>query len=330
MPARTRWGIVVENMVIFKTDDTLANDARDTLVPIVSAACGAVLAVALHQDFPVLGGITAALAGAAAGMLLLHRRNSPMATATPAMDHREARIHALETELACERTEHEAFKRSAAEREAELQRFLADMEMTHSVLEGQASQSVELAEELAEQKQHSDFLATHDMLTGLPNRLAFQTELKRRVEYASSSGLSIALLFVDLDRFKDVNDTLGHEAGDALLQRVAGTFTAAMRHDDFVARLGGDEFAVIVEIPPDEARGVTSSVAERLRLELQMDIPSTHGAIPVGATIGIALYPQDAVDAEGLLHAADQVMYVGKRRGRNRVVTTDELKGEVA
>ena len=166
------------------------------------------------------------------------------------------------------------------------------------------------------------------MLTGLPNRLAFQTELKRRVEYASSAGLSIALLFVDLDRFKDVNDTLGHEAGDALLQRVAGTFTAAMRHDDFVARLGGDEFAVIVEIPPDEARGVTSNVAERLRIELQMDIPAIHGNIQVGATIGIALYPQDAVDAEGLLHAADQVMYVGKRRGRNRVVTTDELKGK--
>jgi GGDEF domain-containing protein len=71
-------------------------------------------------------------------------------------------------------------------------------------------------------------------------------------------------------------------------------------------------------------------VAERLRLELQMDVPAAHGNIPVGATIGIALYPQDAVDAEGLLHAADQVMYIGKRRGRNRVVTTDELKGEVA
>jgi diguanylate cyclase (GGDEF)-like protein len=316
-------------MVIFRTDDALANDARDTLVPLVSAACGAVLAVALHQDFPVLGGITAALAGAAAGMLL-HRRNSTVSLAPAALDHRDTRIHALETELACERTEHEAFKRDSAAREAELQRFLADMEMTHSVLEGQASQSVELAEELAEQKQHSDFLATHDMLTGLPNRLAFQTELKRRVEYASSSGLSIALLFVDLDRFKDVNDTLGHEAGDALLQRIAGTFAAAMRHDDFVARLGGDEFAVIVEIPPDEARGVTANVAERLRLELQMDVPAAHGNIPVGATIGIALYPQDAVDAEGLLHAADQVMYIGKRRGRNRVVTTDELKGEVA
>jgi diguanylate cyclase (GGDEF)-like protein len=261
--------------------------------------------------------------------MLLLRRNSHFSLAPAAIDPRETRIHALETELACERTMHEAFKRDSETREAELQRFLADMEMTRSVLEGQACQSVELAEELAEQKQRSDYLANHDLLTGLPNRRAFQDELKRRVDYAASNGLTIALLFVDLDRFKDVNDTLGHEAGDNLLQRVAGTFVAAMRHDDFVARLGGDEFAVIVEIPPEEARDVTSSVAERLRLELQMTVPAAHGDIPVGATIGVALYPQDAVDSEGLLHAADQVMYIGKRRGRNRVVTTDELKTEL-
>ena len=314
-------------MVIFKTDSASDVDARETLVPVISAAVGAVLAIVLHESFPVMAGITGAIAGAAAGILLL-RRNSNFSLAPAAIDPRDVRINALETELACERTMHEAFKREAEIREAELQRFLADMEMTRAVMEGQASQSVELAEELAEQKERSDYLANHDLLTGLPNRRAFQDELKRRVEFASSTGLTIALLFVDLDRFKDVNDTLGHEAGDNLLQRVAATFSAAMRRDDFVARLGGDEFAVIVEIPPEEARDVTSGVAERLRLALQMEVPTTHGSIPVGATIGVALYPQDAVDSEGLLHAADQVMYVGKRRGRNCVVTTDELKME--
>jgi diguanylate cyclase (GGDEF)-like protein len=270
-----------------------------------------------------MAGIAGALAGGAAGMLL-HRRNSAQSFALVEADGREARIHALETELACERTVHEAFKREAETREEELKRFLSDLEMTHSVLENQASQSVELAEELAEQKQRSDYLASHDMLTGLPNRLAFQEELKRRVELATDSGSTLALLFVDLDQFKDVNDTLGHRAGDTLLQELAGTFGTAVRCDDFAARLGGDEFAVIVEIPPEEAREVAFNVAERVRQALQRTVPAAN--LEIGATIGIALYPQDAPSVEGLLNAADQVMYVGKRRGRNRVITTDELK----
>jgi diguanylate cyclase (GGDEF)-like protein len=314
------------NMVISKTDSNASVDARETLVPIISAAAGAVLAVVLHDSFPVMAGITGALAGAAAGMLL-QKRNLGFPLEPAAIDPRDVRINALETELACERTMHEAFKRDAMQREEELKRFLSDIELTHSVLEGQAAQSVELAEELAEQKQRSDYLATHDMLTGLPNRLAFQEELKRRVEYAGGSGSTIALLFVDLDRFKEINDTLGHEAGDALLQQVAGTFGTAMRQEDFAARLGGDEFAVIVEMPPQEAREAAFSVAERVRRELQLSVPAGDKELSVGATIGIALYPQDADSVTGVLHAADQVMYVGKRRGRNRVVTTDELKG---
>ena len=312
-------------MVITKTDSGSSVDSRETLVPIISAAAGAALAVVLHESFPVMAGIAGALAGAAAGMLL-QKRNISITLEPAAIDPREVRINALETELACERTMHEAFKRDAAQREEELKRFLADIEMTHSVLEGQACQSVELAEELAEQKQRSDYLATHDMLTGLPNRLAFQEELKRRVEFAGSSGSTIALLFIDLDRFKEINDTLGHEAGDVLLQQVAGMFGTAMRQEDFAARLGGDEFAVIVEIPPEEAREVAFTVAERVRQQLQLVVPAGDKELAIGATIGIALYPQDADDVAGVLHAADKVMYVGKRRGRNRVVTTDELK----
>jgi len=311
--------------VIFRADANSEVDVRDTLVPVVSAAVGALLAAALHPAFPAMAGFTAALAGAAAGILLL-RRNSTSPLTQVAVDPREVRVNALETELACQLTMHEAFKQEAALREAELERLLADTEMTRAMLEGQASQTIELAEELAQQKQRSDYFANHDLLTGLPNRRAFQEELKKRVKFASSSGLSLALLFVDLDRFKDVNDTLGHEAGDNVLQRVAVNFGAAVRHDDFVARMGGDEFAVIIEVVPHDARQMTSTLAERLRLALQLSVPSSHGDIPVGATIGVALFPQDAVDSEGLLQAADQVMYVGKRRGRNRVVTTEELK----
>ena len=260
------------NMVITKTDSGSSVDSRETLVPIISAAAGAALAVVLQESFPVMAGIAGALAGAAAGMLL-QKRNTNFALQPATIDPREVRINVLETELACERTMHEAFKRDAMQREE---------------------------------------------------------ELKRRVEFAGTSGATIALLFVDLDRFKEINDTLGHEAGDVLLQQIAGTFGTAMRQDDFAARLGGDEFAVIVEIPPEEAREVAFSVAERVRQQLQFTVPAGDAELPIGATIGIALYPQDADSVAGLLHAADEVMYVGKRRGRNRVVTTDELKGEVA
>jgi diguanylate cyclase (GGDEF)-like protein len=314
-------------MVISKTDSASTADARETLVPVISAVVSAVLAVALHESFPVMAGITGALAGGAAGMLL-HRRNSSQTFAPVEADGREARIHALETELACERMMHEGFRRDAEAREEELKRFLADLEMTHAVLENQASQSVELAEELAEQKQRSDYLASHDMLTGLPNRLAFHEELTRRVELASDSGSTIALLFVDLDRFKDVNDALGRRAGDTLLQEVAAAFGTAVRCDDFAARLGGDEFAVIVEISPPEVRGTAFAVAERVRQALQRTVPAPNQDLEIGATIGIAFYPQDAPSVDGLLNVADQVIYVGKRRGRNRVITTDELKLE--
>src|SRR5262245_53740920 len=128
-------------MVITKSDSTSSVDARETLVPIISAAASAALAVVLQDSFPVMAGITGALAGAAAAMLLQKRHHS--FTLEPAtIDPREVRINALETELACERTMHEAFKRDAMQREEELKRFCADLEMTHSVLEGQASQSV--------------------------------------------------------------------------------------------------------------------------------------------------------------------------------------------
>jgi diguanylate cyclase (GGDEF)-like protein len=325
MVALFRRTVFGENMVITKTESTPEVDAREMLVPVISAALGAFLALVWQDTFPVMAGVAGATAGASAGILLM-RRISISSLAPTTADSREARIVALETELARERTMHETFRIEAEAREDELKRFLGDLELTHSALEGQASQSVELAEELAEQKQRSDYLASHDMLTGLPNRFAFQEELKQRVDYAASSGSTVALLFVDLDHFKSVNDTLGHQAGDQLLQQVAGTFGVAMRHDDFAARLGGDEFAVIVEIPPEEARETAFNVAERVRQELRFTVPAPGGDLAIGATIGIALYPQDATSAESLLHAADQVMYVGKRHGRDRVITTDELK----
>lgn len=305
---------------------------RDTLFLVLGAAVGAALALALREAHALPAVATGALGGAAAasliGRLALAWHPVPVHG-----DARDARIRDLEAKLAGE----QELRKQAEEREATAQRFLSDLEMTRSVLEEQASQSVELAEELAEQKmelecskQHSDYLAHHDLLTGLPNRRALQEELRIRVENAAAAGRFLALLFVDLDRFKELNDTLGHDAGDALLKKVAGVLDAAMRDDDFAARLGGDEFAVIIEAAGQLSHTTAFNVAERLRLALQFPVPSPKGDISIGATIGIALYPHDAGDAAGLLSAADQVMYAGKRCGRNRVVMTQGLNAALA
>lgn len=304
-------------------------DARGTLLPVVvSAAVGSVLALALHEMHAALAIIGGAVVGAIGGACF-----GPRAPASFRSSSTDARIRELEGELASERTLSAAFKRQVAEREEEMQRVVGDLDMNRSVMEEQASQSIELAEELAEQKmeiernkRHSDYLANHDLLTGLPNRRAFQDELKRRVELAPADGRAIGLFFIDLDRFKEVNDTLGHDAGDDLLRKVASILGGAMRDGDFGARLGGDEFAAIIEIAGVRDRQAAINLAERLRHALQIPVSSPKGDITVGATIGIALHPHDASGAAELLHVADQVMYAGKRRGRNRVVTVECLE----
>lgn len=306
----------------------------DALVPVaVAATLGAVLMLALRDAHALAALIGAILGGTIAGAWF----GRPIGRSTTAAeaDWRDQRVHDLEAELAAERALSAAFKQQVEEREEETKRTLGDLEMNRSIVEQQASQSVDLAEELAEQKmelelskQRSDYLANHDLLTGLPNRRAFHESLKLRVEHAAAGGQSVGLLFIDLDKFKEVNDTLGHEAGDDLLKAVSSKLNEAMRDRDFGARLGGDEFAAIVEVPNAESRETVFRIAERLRLSLQIPIPSPKGGIAVGATIGVALYPHDAGDATELLNAADQVMYAGKRRGRNRVVTADGLTPE--
>ena len=303
----------------------------DALLPVAAAATlGAVLMLAFRDAHTPAAVIGAIFGGTIVGAWL----GRPIARLSPTteIDWRDQRVRDLERELAAERALSEAFKKQVEEREEETKRMLGDLDMERSIIEQQAYQSVDLAEELAEQKmeierskQLSDYLANHDLLTGLPNRRAFQESLKARVEQAAAGGQTVGLLFVDLDKFKEVNDTLGHEAGDDLLKTVASKLSEAMRDRDFGARLGGDEFAAIVEIPNTQSRETVFKIAERLRLSLQIPIPSPKGEFAVGATIGVALYPHDADGAADLLNAADQVMYAGKRRGRNRVVTADGL-----
>jgi diguanylate cyclase (GGDEF)-like protein/PAS domain S-box-containing protein len=180
-----------------------------------------------------------------------------------------------------------------------------------------------LALELA--KQQSDHSANHDSLTDLPNRRGFQDRLRAAIELSRTSDTAAALLFIDLDRFKDVNDSLGHDAGDNLLLAVSSRLRSILRAEDFVARIGGDEFAFLLFADKMHVRGRSTRVARRILHKLQTTIPSPQGMIKVGCTVGIATCPADAGDAEGLMTLADRLMYVGKKSGRNRVVTASDL-----
>ena len=183
--------------------------------------------------------------------------------------------------------------------------------------------------ELELAKQQSDHSANHDSLTDLPNRRAFQDKLKEAIDLSKTSATAAALLFIDLDKFKEVNDTLGHEAGDDLLERVSCRLRSILRTGDFVARIGGDEFAFLLLADVSEVRAKASRVARRILNKLQISIPSPQGIIQVGCTVGVATCPTDATDTEGLIALADRLMYIGKKNGRNRLITVNELDGEV-
>lgn len=164
---------------------------------------------------------------------------------------------------------------------------------------------------LEDQIAHNKHLALHDELTGLPNRRLFQDRLASALERARRNGNKAALLTLDLDHFKQVNDTLGHHAGDILLQHVANLFNGRIRRSDTVARTGGDEFAIILESPSssEEAALVGSSLLELL----DRPIPLKDQTVSVGASIGCAVFPDDADDMEALCIEADLRMYENKR-----------------
>jgi diguanylate cyclase (GGDEF)-like protein/PAS domain S-box-containing protein len=181
--------------------------------------------------------------------------------------------------------------------------------------------------ELELAKQQSDYSANHDALTHLPNRRAFQVKLTKAIEFSMTSGTAVALLLIDLDKFKEVNDTLGHDAGDHLLQRVSARLRAVLRNEDFVARIGGDEFAFLLFADQINLQDHANHVADRILNKLQIQIPTQDGIIKVSATLGLATCPADATEAEGLITLADRLLYIGKKSGRNRVITAKELNG---
>lgn len=159
--------------------------------------------------------------------------------------------------------------------------------------------------------------AHHDPLTGLPNRRLFLDRLEQELKHAKRGSLPLAVLFMDLDGFKDVNDSLGHEAGDRLLSNVAKRLTDCIREDDTVARLGGDEFTVILS--GAKQRKDAERVAQIILDTLATPFRIAQQRVEISVSIGIAFYPQDASSPVALLEAADRAMYKAKKAGANRM-----------
>jgi diguanylate cyclase (GGDEF)-like protein len=157
-------------------------------------------------------------------------------------------------------------------------------------------------------------LAHHDALTGLPNRRMFEQRLGQVLELSRRSGRSCALLFVDLDDFKAINDTRGHAVGDLVLQAVARTITGAVRQVDTVARLAGDEFTVLCENVDSEQAAL--QIVTKLQHAFMLPLDIEGRPLPVRASIGLSLFPRDAQDARTLMTSADAAMYRIKQSRR--------------
>ncbi len=159
------------------------------------------------------------------------------------------------------------------------------------------------------------YQATHDGLTNLPNRAMLQERMQQAIARARRSGVRVAALFIDLDRFKEVNDTLGHRIGDELLREIAERLKRTLRESDFLVRLSGDEFMVVLEqlADLDPPRRVATKILEEIRQATNIEGHEIH----VSASIGISLFPDDANDVESLLKNSDMAMYRAKELGKN-------------
>ena len=160
--------------------------------------------------------------------------------------------------------------------------------------------------------------ASHDALTGLPNRSLLQRHLEENIRSARANGGSFALLLMDLDRFKKINDTHGHHYGDEVLRELSPRLRAALRSTDLAARLGGDEFAVLL---PGAVLESAVPVAEWIILAVCRPIEVSGRRLEVGASLGIAMFPEHGQDASSLLRQADLAMYASKRSGGHQAVS---------
>ena len=204
-------------------------------------------------------------------------------------------------------------------RVARLDGTLVDVEFFGCAIRFNDADSVmNVAHDITERRQHEiamEHQATHDLLTGLPNRALFLDRLSHAIRRAARNGERLAVMFVDLDKFKAINDTLGHATGDELLRIVAAHLKQCVRVSDTVARLGGDEFVLLLDNPLGDT--TPAMIAERIAARLGRPVMLGGQEHVITGSIGISVYPDDGGGAEGLLRQADIAMYRAKENGRN-------------
>jgi diguanylate cyclase (GGDEF)-like protein/PAS domain S-box-containing protein len=195
-------------------------------------------------------------------------------------------------------------------------RDITERKLMEEELKRAAAELFRSNNELKLQEDYLRYLAYHDTLTGLPNRKFFVEQLQESLQWAQRNHSLVGLLFIDLDGFKQVNDTLGHEMGDRLLVIVARRLSNCLRGSDTVSRLGGDEFTVILRAIP-KAQAVIV-VAEKILATITEPMVLNGHVIKVSASIGISIYPLNSHISETLIEQADAAMYRAKRLGKNR------------
>ncbi len=195
--------------------------------------------------------------------------------------------------------------------------WIANRGQVHRNPDGRARRVIGVAMDMTERKnaeQRIAHMAHHDALTGLPNRVLLRDRIQQAIAQAHRTGTRLAVLFIDLDRFKTINDSLGHQLGDRLLQAVASRILVCVREGDTVSRVGGDEFVIV--IPAIESSSDAATVAGKIHEVLASSFHLHGNDLHVAASIGISLYPSDGADAETLMRNADTAMYHAKDSGR--------------